>query len=339
MGVDLGELVPAQTLSLEELSGKVVFLDGNNILYQFLAQIRRPDGTPLKDEQGRVTSHLSGVLYRTANLAEAGILPVYVWDGTPPEAKAEEIQRRRERREEAREAAEQAREEGDLETARAKASQSSRLTQEMIDQADDLLDRLGIPTLQAAGEGEATAAEAVKDGEAFALVTQDYDSLLFGTPRVVRNLTSTQKRKVPGKDEYRQVEPEIVRLEQVLDELDVTREQLVTVAILMGTDFNEGVEGIGPKRALDLVHEHETREAVAGAAGADPDLFADVAEIFLAPDVSEVPSPEFEPVDVEAVVSLLVEEHAFSEDRVRKAARRYEELDTSQRQGSLSDFV
>jgi len=326
MGVDLGELVPAQTLSLEELSGKVVFLDGNNILYQFLAQIRRPDGTPLKDEQGRVTSHLSGVLYRTANLAEAGILPVYVWDGTPPEAKAEEIQRRRERREEAREAAEQAREEGDLETARAKASQSSRLTQEMIDQADDLLDRLGIPTLQAAGEGEATAAEAVKDGEAFALVTQDYDSLLFGTPRVVRNLTSTQKRKVPGKDEYRQVEPEIVRLEQVLDELDVTREQLVTVAILMGTDFNEGISGIGPKTAVKAVREHGDIWGVFEARDVYVENADRIRDLFLEPAVTEDFSfdTDLDP-DVAAARRLVCEDWEVDEAEVERGFERIEE--------------
>ncbi|MDX1612256.1 MAG: flap structure-specific endonuclease, partial [Candidatus Thermoplasmatota archaeon] len=127
MGVELGSLVPAETLKMEELSGKVLFFDGNNVLYQFLSIIRGPDGTPLKDRRGRVTSHLAGLMYRTANLVEAGILPVFVWDGKPDERKAGTLDERRERREEAAKAAEAARERGDLETARTKAVQSARL--------------------------------------------------------------------------------------------------------------------------------------------------------------------------------------------------------------------
>jgi flap endonuclease-1 len=338
MGVDLGDLVPSETVSLETFDGKVLFLDGNNILYQFLATIRGPDGTPLEDEQGRVTSHLSGLLYRTANLVEAGILPVFVWDGKPPEEKKEEIERRRQRREEAAEAAEKAREEGDLETARTKAQQSSRLTSEMIDQAEGLLGRLGIPSVHAQAEGEATAAHATRDGNAYALVSQDYDALMFGTPRVVRYLTTRQKRKVPGKDKYVEVEPEMIRLERVLDELEISHEQLVAVGVLMGTDFNEGIDGVGPSTAIDAIREHETLEAAAKELGGEPELMSDVAEIFLDPEVSEVPTLDFGPVDEQAVVDYLVGEFSFSEDRVRKATDRYERLEDSRRQESLTDF-
>lgn len=339
MGVDLGELVPSQTIELRELDGKVLYLDGNNILYQFLASIRGPGGRPLEDSRGRVTSHLTGLLYRTANLVEAGVLPVFVWDGEPPEDKLETLQERRRRREEAQKAAEEAREAGDMETARTKAMQSSKLSGEMIDQADDLLDRLGIPTVQAPSEGEATAARAVREGEAFALVSQDYDALLFGTPRLVRNLTTTQRRKVPGKDKYVEVEPEIIRLERVLDHLELTREQLVGLAVLVGTDFHDGVEGIGPKRALDAMREHGSLTEAAEQVGADPGTMEAVAEIFLEPETAAPPDLEWGPADEDAVVDLLVREHDFSEERVRLTVERYEKLEDPSRQGSLGEFL
>jgi flap endonuclease-1 len=339
MGVDLGDLVPSRTLGVKELSGKVLYVDGNNILYQFLASIRGPDGRPLSDDQGRVTSHLTGLLYRTANLVEAGVLPVFVWDGEPPEDKLETRRERERRRQEAQEAAEKAREEGDLETARAKAKQSSKLTGPMIDQADALLDRLGVPTVQAPGEAEAQAARAVRDDEAFALVSQDYDALLFGTSRLVRNLTTTQKRKVPGKDEYVEVEPEILRLDDVLEELELPHEQLVGLATLIGTDFHPGIDGVGPKRALDAMREHGDLAGAARSFDEDPAPFEAVAEIFLDPRTDPVPDVEWGPVDEEDVVDLLVGEHSFSEDRVRSTVERYANLEDPSRQGSLSDFL
>ncbi len=340
MGVELGALVPADTITPRALSGKVLFFDGNNILYQFLASIRGRDGKPLTDRQGRVTSHLTGLLYRTANLVEQGILPVFVWDGKPPEEKLETIRERRARREQAAEQAEQARAEGDLERARTKAAQSSRLSREMVDQADALLGHLGIPTIRAPSEGEAQAARAVVEGEAFALVSQDYDALLFGTPRVVRRLTTTQRRKVPGEDRYVDVEPEIVHLDEVLETLEVDHDQLVAMAVLIGTDFHPGIQGIGPKRALAAIQEHETLERACRALDAEEEFetLELVASIFLEPETEPTGELSWGPVDERSAVEMLVTEHAFSEDRVRSAVDRYEKLNNPSRQGSLTDF-
>ncbi len=338
MGVDLGSLVPAEAVTLRELDGKVLFFDGNNALYQFLAIIRQPDGTPLKDRQGRVTSHLAGLMYRTANLVEAGILPVFIWDGKPDERKADTLDERRERREQAAEQAEQAREEGDLERARTKAMQSSRLSSTMIEQADQLLDLLGVPTIQAPSEGEAQAAKAIAEGHGFASVSQDFDSLLFGTPRLIRNLGVRQRRKVPGKDAYVEVKPELLHLDQVLETLEITREQLVAVGVLMGTDYNEGIHGVGPKTALDAIREHGELDAAAEALGGDIEEMTTVAEIFLDPAVEDIGDLSWGPVDQQGAIDYLVQEFGFSEDRVTKATERYKRLDQATRQGSLTDF-
>ena len=95
MGVNFKDLIPKTQVKLEDLSGKIIAIDAYNALYQFLAIIRQPDGTPLKDATGKITSHLSGLFYRTSNLLEMGIKPIYVFDGIPPTLKAAEIERRR----------------------------------------------------------------------------------------------------------------------------------------------------------------------------------------------------------------------------------------------------
>jgi flap endonuclease-1 len=96
MGVPLTPIIVKETLTLEQLRGKRLAVDGNGELYQFLALIRLRDGTPLKDSRGRITSHLSGLFYRTTRLiADFGIELVFVFDGQPPELKSAEIDRRR----------------------------------------------------------------------------------------------------------------------------------------------------------------------------------------------------------------------------------------------------
>ncbi|HEY4674450.1 MAG TPA: flap structure-specific endonuclease, partial [Candidatus Bathyarchaeia archaeon] len=212
MGVNLRDLVPRVAVKLEDLSEKSIAIDAYNALYQFLAIIRQPDGTPLKDSSGRVTSHLSGLLYRTSNLVEMGIKPIYVFDGAPPALKEVEIKRRMKVREEALVRYERALKEGKTEEARMYAQVSSRLKDYMADDSKRLLDLMGIPWIQAPSEGEAQAAYLTKRGDADYCGSQDYDSLLFGAPKLVRNVTISGRRKLPSKNIFVEVIPEIIEL-------------------------------------------------------------------------------------------------------------------------------
>lgn len=145
MGVDLSDVVPRETRRLQDFQGRTLAIDAANALYQFLSSIRQPDGTPLKDKRGRVTSHLSGLLYRTANLAEAGIRPVYVFDGKPPVLKRATLDDRRERKAKAETERQEAVAAGDTARAFSKAQQTSHLTREMVDESKALLSALGLP--------------------------------------------------------------------------------------------------------------------------------------------------------------------------------------------------
>jgi flap endonuclease-1 len=325
LGVNLRDLVPKTTVKLEDLGGKSMAIDAYNALYQFLAIIRQPDGTPLKDNAGRVTSHLSGLLYRTSNLVEMGIKPIYVFDGTPPALKEVEIKRRAKVKEEAAVRYEKALKEGKMEEARVYAQATSRLKDYMAEDSKKLLDLMGIPWVQAPSEGEAQAAHMVKRCHADYCASQDYDSLLFGAPMLIRNVTISGRRRLPSKNVFVEVTPEIVQLDQVLKECGITYEQLIDVGILIGTDFNpDGIEGLGPKTALKLIKEHGTLEETLpfvknAQFPAEPQR---IREIFLKPAITDDYKVEWKEPDVEGLVSFIVKERDFSEDRVRKTLER-----------------
>jgi flap endonuclease-1 len=322
LGVNLRDLVPKTVVRLEDLSGKSIAIDAYNALYQFLAIIRQPDGTPLKDNTGRITSHLSGLLYRTSNLVEIGIKPIYVFDGAPPALKEVEIKRRMRVKEEALIKYEQALKAGRIEEARTYAQATSRLKDYMAEDSKRLLDLMGIPWIQAPSEGEAQAAHLAKRRDADYCASQDYDSLLFGAPKLVRNVTISGRRKLPSKNIYIEVVPELVELESVLKECGITYEQLIDVGILIGTDFNpEGVKGLGPKTALKLIKEHGNLEdALPNLKNAEfPAEPKRIREIFLHPKVTDNYKIKWEEPDVEGVIDFICRERDFSEDRVRKA--------------------
>lgn len=263
MGVDLKDLIPKKEVKLEDLNGRSIAVDAYNTLYQFLAIIRQPTGEPLTDREGRITSHLSGLLYRNSNLIEKGIQLIYVFDGKPPSLKEAEVERRRKIKDEALHKYDEAVKQGNFQEARTYAQMTSQLKDSMVGDAKRLLGLMGIPWVQAPSEGEAQAAHMTRKGDAWAAASQDYDSLLFGSTRLVRNLTITGRRKLPRKDVYVEVFPEVIELQYVTQLLNVTLPQLVDIGILIGTDFNpDGVKGIGPKTALKLITEHGELEKV-----------------------------------------------------------------------------
>ena len=342
LGVDLSDLVSKKKTSLEVLSEKSIAVDAYNAMHQFLAIIRGATGEPLMDRQGRITSHLSGLLYRTANLAQKGIRLVYVFDGQPPALKEAELKRRMKVKDEAVAKYEEARKRGAIDEARKYAQMTSRLKDLMIDDAKRLLGLMGVPCVQAPSEGEAQAAHLAAKGDVWIAASQDYDSLLFGTPRLIRNLAITGRRKLPGKEAYVEVEPEIVELQQVLSELSLTREQLVDLGILIGTDFNpKGIKGVGPKTALRLIKEHETLENVNKSYqnGEFPENITDIREIFLHPHVTDDYVLEWKKPDIEGTIRFLCGERAFSESRVRNALEKMiSGLEMGQRKKTLESF-
>src|SRR5688500_3717938 len=292
VGVVLTPIITKDVTSLGELRGQILAGDGNGELYQFLALIRLRDGTPLKDSKGRITSHLSGLFYRVTRLmSEHGLKVVFVFDGAPPVLKAQEIKKRRAVKQKYEEDHAAAVARGDMAEAYSKATMTSRLTREMIAEARELLSLMGVPTVQAPSEGEAQAAHmAASSREITAAASKDYDSLLFGAPRLVRFLSISGKEFLPSQGTFRPIVPETIELERLLEGWGITRERLVDLAMLVGTDFNAGIKGIGPKKALKLVQQYgvieNMPEEIRSGVG-DPDTVGEIRRIFLSPNVTD----------------------------------------------------
>jgi len=323
MGVLLTPILRPQPIALAALRGQMLAVDGNGELYQFLALIRLPDGTPLMDAHGRITSHLSGLFFRTTKLlADYSPKLAFVFDGTPPPLKAAEIDRRRAVKAKFERAHAEAVASGDLAKAYGKATMTSRLTRHMVDDARELLRLLGLPTILAPSEGEAQAAHMARTGRVFTAVSKDYDTLLFGSPRLLRFLTIGGREFLPSKGTWRALEPEMLELDAQLAQWNISRESLVDLALLVGTDFNPGVRGIGPKKALALVQRYGRIEAMPPEI---QDAVGDVAplrQIYLAPDVTDDYALEFGEADQDGVIKFLCEEHQFSRGRVTAALTR-----------------
>jgi flap endonuclease-1 len=327
MGVKFRDIVSPESIKFEQLENKIVALDAANIIYQFLSSIRQADGTPLKDQNGNITSHFSGILYRTSSLIDKGIKPIYIFDGTSDILKKGTQDKRREVKEESQKQWDKALEEGRIKDARKFATRSSRMSSEIVEGSKKLLELMGIPYIQAKGEGEAQASYMVGRGDAWAVGSQDYDCILFGAPRMVRNLTITG-----GKANL-----EIINLEKVLKDLKITREQMVDIAILVGTDFNIGVKGIGAKTGLKLIKEHDNIFNVLEKQNIQLEVEPEILRnIFLKHEVVSDYKLQWSSPGTEGVVAFLCGEHDFSEPRVLSALDKFKKIDNKQK--SLTDW-
>lgn len=324
LGVDIGDLFERKKIDFDFLSGRKIAVDAYNIIYQFLSIIRQPDGTPLMDSKGRITSHLSGLFYRNLKLLENDITPIYVFDGEPPIFKKKTLEIRKEAKEEAEKKLKEAIEEGDFEKIRTYAQATARIDEEIINQSKKLLNAMGIFAVQAPSEGEAQAARLAMEGKVYSVCSQDFDSLLFGSPRLVRNLTITGRRKLPKKNVYIEVEPELIELEQIKD-LGITREKLIWIGIMVGTDYNEGIKGVGAKRALSIVKKAKSLKECFELANASQQYDSTIEEIYEFFQNPPTQSIELEKIEMneESVVKILCDEFDFSEERVKNALNEF----------------
>jgi len=324
LGVGLAPIIVKTVVSLKALEDRTLATDASNALHQFLALIRLPDGSPLTDGEGRVTSHLVGLAFRTTHLMEAyGISQVFVFDGRPSPLKQAEIEKRRAQRQRSLREMKEAQEQGDYARAFRKAVRSGSLTKEMLDDARRLLTLMGVPHFDAPGEAEAQAAYMASKGDVWAVDSRDFDSLLFGTPRLVRYLTISGKEFLPSKGRMRPLKPEVIELETLLRHHGIMREQLVDLAILIGTDFNAGVKGIGPKTALKLLKTHGRLEALPnGLRSRLPENYREIRDMFLRPPVTDIYPVEYHEPDGKGLIAFLCGERGFSEARVQNVTER-----------------
>lgn len=335
MGVNLKDIIHADEIKIKDLSGKKIGIDAYNWTYQFLSTIRLRTGELLKDSKGRVTSHLIGIFNRTINLLKDGIKPVYVWDGKPPEFKNKTLQAREKIKVRAEKAFKLAKTD---EERRKYAQQTSRLTQDMIKDANEVLDVLGVPFILAPSEGEAQISYMVKKGDLWACASQDWDSLLFGSRFLIRNLSISGKKKIPRTMIYKTINPELIDLDKNLKRLGINRKQLIMIAMLIGTDYCPGVKGYGPKKSLEIVRKEKTLEKVMRQINWDFEVEPrEVLSWFLNPKTTDKYKLEWKKPDYNAVLKLLVDEYEFNQDRVENQLKQI--LDNKKHQVGLGKYL
>ena len=346
MGLNISEILPKKEIELQDLKGKTLCVDAYNTLYQFLSTIRQPDGTPLMDNKKRITSHLSGLFYRNVSLLEQGIRLIYVFDGKPPLLKRKTHEKRAELRDLAKQKYEAAKQKGDYEKMKRYSSQLVRLDDEMIKESKELLEAMGICVIQAPSEGESQAAYITKSNqEVYATASQDYDSLLFGTPRLIQNLTLARRRRTLSG--WIEVKPELIELERVLNTLEINLDQLICLGILVGTDYNpKGVPGIGQKKALEIVKRYKqpvlifksVEEKIKNLSEEDKFDWTEIFELFRKPEVKSH-EIKFKKMDEEKIKEILIKKHDFSEQRVEKQLERLKEALERKKQKGLDRWL
>ncbi len=317
-----GELVNiSQAINIESLNRKVIALDTFNILYQFLAAIRGEGGRLLTDSEGKTTSHLEGLFYRTMRFLKVGIKPVYIFDGKPNVLKLEEIRRRSKIRKEATVAMKKALLEGDEARAAQLAQRTSRIGEWEIESSKRLIKAMGLPYIQAPSEAEAQSAVMNANGDVYASGTQDYDTLLFGAPVMIRNLTLSGRRKLPNSNRTIKIDVQTIQLDELLEDMKMSREELIDLSLLLGTDFNpDGFRGIGPKTALKLVRQYGTFEEVAKndeRVHLDYDI-EEIRKIFLKPDANHDLDLKWQGIKQDKIIEFLVEELSFNEEKIKR---------------------
>ena len=323
MGVVLTPIVQPRQTTLAELRGKTLAVDTHGDLYQFLALIRLRDGTPLRDARGRVTSHVSGLFFRTTRLiAEHQLKLVSVFDGIPPAEKQGELARRRVIKASFEKSYQEALTRGDLDVAYAKATMTSKLTREMVAEARELLTLLGLPVVQAPSEGEAQAAHMARRGDVWAAASKDYDTLLFGAPRLLRFLSISGREFLPSTGQFRRLIPEVIELDAHLAAWGISHESAIDLALLVGTDFNDGVRGIGPKKALAFVQKYGRIESMPPEIREHIGNVEALRRIYLSPAVTDDYTVESSAPDRDGIVRFLCEERQFSRQRVTDALSR-----------------
>jgi flap endonuclease-1 len=273
----LRDLAVIKNTSLDAYHGDTVAVDAHHWLFLYITvQVRYVSENNYITDDGTEVPNLVGLLRGLPTLLNRGVTPVFVFDGAPDEMKYDEIAKRREAKEDAKERMKTAREAGNTQDARRYKARTQSLTPVVQETSRRLLDLLGVPYAEADGAGEGYAARlATEHPNVSAVFTGDYDALLFGSPETVR--------KWSGKGDAEQIQ-----LTKTLDSLNLTHDQLIDAAILIGTDYNDGVHGIGPKRAVKYLRNGRTVEDILADRNADIPGLDNVRELFRTPPTGEL---------------------------------------------------
>ncbi|KAI4301640.1 hypothetical protein L6164_034899 [Bauhinia variegata] len=322
----------------ESYFGRKIAIDASMSIYQFLIVVGRSGTDMLKNEAGEVTSHLQGMFTRTIRLLEAGMKPVYVFDGKPPDLKKQELGKRNSKRADASAYLTEAMEAGNKEDIEKFSKRTVKVTKQHNEDCKRLLRLMGVPVVEAPSEAEAQCAALCKSGKVYAVASEDMDSLTFGVPRFLRHLMDPSSKKIPVME---------FEVEKILEELNLTMDQFIDLCILAGCDYCDSIRGIGGQTALKLIRQHGSIENVLENINKDryriPDdwPYQQARQLFKEPFVITEEKQldlKWTAPDEEGLLTFLVNENGFNSDRVTKAIEKIKAAKNKSSQGRLESF-
>ncbi len=326
MGVKITELLKYQDITFSDLEGKIIAVDASNILLSFLNFSPKNTDNIFIDKTQRVINHLYGLLYRIHFFYSIKVLPLFCFDGKISELKriitkdqlndylfTKKMYRNAMKRE-------------DYASARQIAMSKEFLWSNVIEESKKLLSGLGVPYIESPSSAEAQCAYLVKNHHVDYMNSQDFDSLLFGSPYMIQNVSKSLKKKVRGRWTYQKIQPKLFNLEDCLIHMNINYFQFIDLALLLKTDYFHGIKGIGPHKALKLIKLHGSIENLIKKEqknydfnALSPSIIKEVRKIFLFPDVID-PEAAFTwtaPIRL-AVQRLLCKDHHLNTERVYK---------------------
>ncbi|XP_039042797.1 flap endonuclease 1-like [Hibiscus syriacus] len=323
---------------LESYFGRKIAIDASMSIYQFLIVVGRVGSETLTNEAGEVTSHLQGMFTRTIRLLEAGLKPIYVFDGQPPDLKKQELAKRNSKRLDATEDLQEARESGNQEDIEKFSKRTVKVTRQHNEDCKQLLRLMGVPVIDAPSEAEAQCAALCNSGKVYAVASEDMDSLTFGTPKFLRHLMDPSSRKVPVME---------FDVAKVLEGLNLTMDQFIDLCILSGCDYCDNIRGIGGQTALKLIRQHGSIEQILQSINRErysiPDdwPYEEARRLFKEPLVcmdDEQLDLKWSAPDTEGLITFLVNENGFNIDRVTKGIEKIKAAKNKSSQGRLESF-
>ncbi|KAM0843554.1 hypothetical protein ACQ4PT_022549 [Festuca glaucescens] len=320
----------------ESYFGRRIAVDASMVIYGFLIVVGRTGAEMLTNEAGDITSHVLGMFNRTIRLLEAGIKPVYVFDGKPPEMKGGELAKRYAKRADATEELSKAVETGDAEAIEKFSKRTVKVTKQHNEDCKRLLRLMGVPVVEAPCEAESQCAALAKNDKVYAVASEDMDSLTFGAPRFVRHLMDPSSKKIPVME---------FEVSKILEELEFTMDQFIDLCILCGCDYCDSIKGIGSVTALKLIREHGSIEGILENINKEkyhiPEdwPYKEARRLFKEPDVTlDIPELKWTAPDEEGLINFLVKESGFNQDRVTKAIEKIKSAKNKSSQGRLESF-
>ena len=330
MGVKLQEIILRKKIELQDLSGNIIAIDAPNIIMSLFRFTRKtPDGSYgelILDRTQRPISHLYNLLYRVNFFYSKKIFPIFVFDGKVSELKRVITKDQLKDFLFTKKWYEGSMKQGSRGLAREIALSKEYMWQNILEESKQLLGALGVPYIESPASAEAQCAYLVKKGVAQLSNSQDFDSLLFGCPNLVQNLSKSLRRKVQGKWRYEKIVPMVTNLQKTLKLLDISIFQLIDLSLLIETDYFPGIKGIGPKKGLKYIKQHKNIETIISCEKDKYDFtmlsrekIKEVRKIFLLPDVNETENEFFwNSPHKSKIYYLLCEEHHLNKERVSK---------------------